>query len=93
MNSGIPGFTRTAELATHETEDGLIVFNSDTDRVHHLNFTASVLFELCQDTHSAAELTRMMAELYAPEETPIEVVETSLQELVAEGLLVETRAK
>lgn len=93
MNSDIPRYARTAELDTHETEDGLIVFNPVTDRVHHLNFTASVLFELCQGTHAAAELASMMAELYALEETPIETVETSLQQLVADGLLVETRAE
>ena len=34
----------------------------------------------------------MMAELYALEEAPAEVVETGLRQLVTEGLLVESRA-
>jgi hypothetical protein len=34
----------------------------------------------------------MMAELYALEEAPGEMVETGLRQLVAEGLLVQSRA-
>ncbi len=93
MNSDIPRYACGADLETHETEDGLIVFNQGADRVHHLNYTAAVLFELCQSTHTAAELASMMAEFYALEETPTEAVETCLQQLVAKGLLVETCAE
>ncbi len=93
MNSDVPRYARRADLEVHETEDGLIVFNPATDRVHHLNYTAGVLFELCQGTRDTAELASMMAELYALEETPTEAAETSLQQLVAEGLVVETRAE
>jgi hypothetical protein len=91
MSSDVSRYARGADLEVHETDDGLIVFNPATDCVHHLNYTAGVLFELCQGTHDAAELASMMAELYALEETPSEAVETGLQKLVAEGLLVETR--
>ncbi len=93
MNANTPRYTHGADLETHETEDGLVVFNPGTDCVHHLNYTASVLFELCQGAHTAAELAGMMAKIYALEETPSEVIETSLQQLVADGLLVETGAE
>ncbi len=93
MNSDIPRYARGADLETHETEDGLVVFNPGTDRVHDLNYSAAVLFELCRGTHTAAELASMMAEFYALEEAPTKTVEASLQQLVAEGLLVETRAE
>lgn len=83
-----PRYARAAGLEVHETDDGLIVFNPATDRVHHLNYTAGVLFELCQDARDAAELAGMMVELYALEEAPGETVETGLRQLVAEGLLV-----
>jgi Coenzyme PQQ synthesis protein D (PqqD) len=87
-----PRYARAAGLEVHETDDGLIVFNPATDRVHHLNYTAGVLFELCHDARDAAELAGMMAELYALEEAPGEMVETGLRQLVAEGLLVQSRA-
>ena len=83
-------YTRAADLDVHETEDGLIVFNPATDRVHHLNYTAGALFALCQDTHDAAELANMMAELYELEEPPAEVVQSGLRQLVTEGVLIET---
>ena len=91
MSNDASQYTRTADLDVHETEDGLIVFDPATDRVHHLNYTAGALFALCQGTHKEAELADMMAELYGLEAPPVEVVETGLQQLVAEGVLVETR--
>lgn len=90
MSDDTPYYTRAADLEVHETEDGLIVFNPATDRVHHLNYTAGVLFELCQGCHDGAELAGMMAELYALEEAPIEATQTGLKQLVEEGVLVET---
>jgi coenzyme PQQ synthesis protein D (PqqD) len=92
MSSPGPRYTHAAALEVHETDDGLVVFNPATDRVHQLNYTAGVLFELCRDPRDAAELAGMMAELYALEKAPAEVVETGLQQLLAEGLLVQSRA-
>lgn len=91
MTSDIPRYTRAPDLDVHETEDGLIVFNAVTDRVHHLNYTAGVLFECCRGTHSADELAEIMVDFYALDETPVEAITTGLQQLVAEGVLIETR--
>jgi hypothetical protein len=92
MSTTGPRYAHAAALEVHQTDDGLVVFNPATDRVHHLNYTAGVLFELCHKPRDAAELAGMMAELYVLEEPPAEVVETGLQQLVAEGLLVRSRA-
>ena len=83
-------FTRSPDLVFHPTDDGLVVFNSKTDRIHRLNFTAGALFELCHDTHSLAELTGMMAEFYALDEGPADTVQSAVDQLLAEGLLVES---
>ncbi len=91
MTNNTPRFTRAPNLEIHETEDGLIVFDSATDRVHHLNHTAGALFEVCQQTHDSDELARRIAELYALDETPTDAIVTGLQQLVKEGVLIETR--
>jgi hypothetical protein len=54
MSSPGPRYTHAAALEVHETDDGLVVFNPATDRVHHLNYTAGVLFEFCRDPRDAA---------------------------------------
>lgn len=87
MTEALQKYARISGLDVNETEDGLIVFNPATDSVHHLNYTAGVLFELCQGTHSAAELATLMADFYTLDAAPAEETETGLQQLVSEGLL------
>jgi hypothetical protein len=93
MNNDGPRYTRAVDLDVHETEDGLIVFDASTDRVHHLNFSAGALFELCRGTHDVTELAALMADLYDLSEPPIETVESGLRQLVEEGVLVESHGK
>lgn len=83
--------TRAAGLEIYETEDGFVVFHPATDRVHHLNQTASVVFELCNGSTEIAELPELVAQLFSLAEPPREAVESVLQELVAEGVLIEVR--
>jgi hypothetical protein len=83
--------TRAADLEVYEAEDGLLVFHPATDRVHHLNATASVVFELCNGATQRAELPGLVARLFSLEGPPREVVESVLQELVGHGVLIEVR--
>lgn len=75
-------------LEIHEADDGLIVFNADTDRVHHLNPTAGVVFELCLQTRSPAALVDALRTLYQKDNLPDEEIHQTLDQLVTEGLLV-----
>jgi hypothetical protein len=82
-------FTHAAGLEIYETDDGFVLFHPATDRVHHLNPTASVVFELCNGLTETAELPRLVAELFSLAGPPREAVETVLQELVTQGVLIE----
>jgi hypothetical protein len=75
-------------LEVHEAQDGLVVFNPATDRVHHLNSTAAALFELCAEARSGEELTNLITDLYELENPPAEAVDEGLRQLLAEGVLV-----
>lgn len=91
MNSNVK-YIRADNLDVHETEDGLIVFDPSTDQVHHLNYSAGVLFEFCKEAHDAAELAQMAAAVYELDVPPTEEIEAGLRQLVAEGVLIETGA-
>lgn len=90
MSDNTTVYSRISGLEVHETDDGLIVFNPATDKVHHLNPTAGVLWELCSDSKTAIQLTQGMAELFSLDVLPSEAVETGLKQLVSEGVLVAT---
>ena len=81
-------YSRASSAEVHETDDGLIVFNPATDKVHHLNPTAGVLWELCNGSKSAAQLTQEMAELFTLDALPTEAVEAGLKQLVSEEVLI-----
>ncbi len=76
-------------LEVHEADDGLIIFNSSTDRVHHLNQTAGVLFELCLQAQTLADLLESMQQLYQLQRTPLDEIQQTVTKLVDEGVLEE----
>ena len=62
----LPDRLKHAEgLEVHEAQDGLVVFNPETDCVHHLNGTAAVVFELCDGSRETADLPALVAELFS----------------------------
>ena len=77
-------------LDVHEAEDGLIIFNPGTDRVHHLNSTAGVVFSLCDQPRSGLALIESFTELFDLEQHSAQAVQTVLAQLSEEGVLVET---
>jgi hypothetical protein len=80
-------FTQVPGLEVHESEDGLIIFNAQTDRVHHLNPTAGVLFELCRKPASCAMLLESLRELYVGEDISADVIQTGIDNLLEEKVL------
>jgi hypothetical protein len=82
------GFAPSEGLDVHETEDGLIIFNPATDRVHHLNHTAGTVFVLCDGSRDGGAIAREMAAMFALDAPPVQEVERALAELVGEGVLV-----
>ena len=76
-------------LEVHEAQDGLVVFNPETDRVHHLNGTAAVVFELCDGTRDTSDLPALVAELFSLDDPPTEAVSEGLGQLIEQGVLVQ----
>lgn len=81
-------FKPASGLDVHETEDGLIVFNPATDRVHHLNHTAGAVFVLCDGSKTGSDVAQAVAELFELADPPLQDVHSALEKLVVEGVLV-----
>jgi hypothetical protein len=80
-------------LDVHEADDGLIVFNQKSDRVHHLNASAGVLFELCSEPVSRRQLVEMFCTLFDLDSLSGErALESTLDQLIKESVLVEVDA-
>jgi len=89
MNDLPDRLKHTEGLEVHEAQDGLVVFNPETDRVHHLNGTAAVVFELCDGSRETADLPALVAELFSLDDPPADAVSEGLGQLIEQGVLVQ----
>lgn len=78
---------RAAGLDVHEVEDGLVVYQPDRDRVHYLNQTSAVVFELCTGEHTEDRIVELVQAAWGLPELPRQEVTTCLEQLRAEGVV------
>jgi coenzyme PQQ synthesis protein D (PqqD) len=74
-------------LDVNEVKDGLIVYDTDGDRVHYLNATAAVVFALCDGTNDDASIADLVAKAFELGEPPRTEVDECLAQLRDEGLV------
>jgi PqqD family protein of HPr-rel-A system len=79
---------QAAGLEPHEVDDGLVVYQAATGRVHYLNPSASVVFELCTGEHDEDEIAELVGAAWDLPEPPREEVQRCLEELRGEGVIV-----
>jgi Coenzyme PQQ synthesis protein D (PqqD) len=74
-------------LERTESDDGLVIYDEATERVHHLNPTAAVILELCDATRTVEEIAETFGRLYPGVADPARQVSECLDELVREDLI------
>jgi len=74
-------------LEVNEVSDGYVIYDSVLDRVHHLNRTAALVFELCTGENDAATIAGVIASAYDLDEPPEAEVAACVERLRREGLL------
>jgi hypothetical protein len=74
-------------IDVHEVEDGFVVFDAATDRVHYLNPTATVVFSLCDGTRTTDEIAELVRSAWDLEAAPLDDVAACVAQLRDEGVL------
>ncbi len=74
-------------LEVSEVADGLVVYQPDPDRVHYLNNTAAVVFELCTGENTHEQIAELLGRAFTLEHTPRQEVDTCLEYLSREGIV------
>ena len=75
------------ELDVNETDDGVIIYDAVTDKVHYLNTTAALILQLCDGSRDTPTIAAFLAEGFGLEEPPLEETEACLAQLAEEGLV------
>jgi Coenzyme PQQ synthesis protein D (PqqD) len=74
-------------LEVHEVEDGLVVFDPQSDRVHYLNPTASLVFALSDGKRSDTDLAGLVQSAWKLDGPPTDEVSACVTQLRDEGVL------
>lgn len=60
------------DLAVVELDHEAIVYDEDAGRLHHLNPTATMIFQMCDGTATVKELSADIADAYGLETSDVE---------------------
>jgi Coenzyme PQQ synthesis protein D (PqqD) len=75
------------DLDVHEVEDGVVIYDLRSERVHYLNETASLVFVLCTGNHDVARIVELVGEAWKLAEPPEAEVTACIVQLRDEGLI------
>jgi hypothetical protein len=71
----------------NQVPDGYVIYQSDRDRVHFLNPTAVVVYELCDGKHSVAQIGEFMRESWGLDRAPVDEVKTCITNFLQEEIV------
>lgn len=86
----LPGtvFRQADGLELNRVPDGAMIYQAAQERVHYLNPTAVVVFELCSMDKSAEGIEQFVGDAFGLDESTAETVRSCLKSLLEEGLIV-----
>jgi hypothetical protein len=76
---------RAGGLDVNEVPDGYIIYQMASDRVHYLNNTAAIVFELCDGHRDAEDIISRVKKMF--EDASSVELEACIQNLLNEGLV------
>ena len=79
---------RAEGLDVNDVTDGYVIYQIEADRVHYLNKTAAIVFELCDGARGADDIVARVGKMFEVEGTADAEIEACLQSLIKEGLVL-----
>ena len=69
-------------------DDGFVVHDIAAGRVHHLNLSSALVFDLCDGERDVGDIAAEVATAFSLDEVPLAETRECIDQLVAEGVLV-----
>jgi hypothetical protein len=79
---------RAEGLDVNEVPDGYVIYQTEADRVHYLNKTAAIVFELCDGARGTDDIVARVSKMFEMEGTAHGEIEACVQSLLKEGLVL-----
>ena len=79
--------TRVDGLEVNEVPDGYVIYETARDRVHYLNKTAAIIFELCDGNRDADDIVARVKLLFDLGASDDNEIRGAIKSLLKEGLV------
>jgi hypothetical protein len=79
---------RAPGLDVNEVPDGYVIYQTAADRVHYLNKTAALVFELCDGARGADDIVSRVSKMFELQGPVDGEIKTCIQSLLQEGLVL-----
>lgn len=70
------------------SDEGFVVHDAAENTVHYLNHTAAIVFSLCDGTREVEEIAGMIQGQFDLSSPPLEDVQTTIEQLRENGLVL-----
>ena len=80
-------FTVAEGLEITHAPDGYVIYDAAAEKVHYLNPTAGVVYELCDGANSAHAIASFLKTAYGLDAAPLDSVRDCLVSLLEQGLV------
>jgi hypothetical protein len=67
--------------------DGVVIYHSETEKVHYLNPTAAIVYELCGTGQSLGQIAEYLKAAFTLADPPVNEVHRCIESLITERLI------
>lgn len=79
--------SQTPGLEIDTLSDGYVIHDPSSDRVHYLNPSSALIFELSDGMTTVQQMAEVMAECFALSHNPLQESIACVEQMMAEGLV------
>jgi hypothetical protein len=79
---------RAEGLDVDEVSDGYVIYQTGSDRVHYLNKTAAIVFELCDGARGTDDIVARLSWMFELGGASDVEIEACIHSLLKEGLIL-----
>lgn len=80
-------FVQTPGCEVSQMPDGFVIYQAAREKVHYLNPTASLVYDLCGERQSLSAITAFLQDAFSLPQPPQDDVAHCIDQLLAEGLV------
>jgi hypothetical protein len=80
-------YVQTPGCEVSHVPDGFVIYQANRDKVHYLNPTAAMVYELCGTTLTVPDIAAYLGNAFSLSEPPLAEVRDCIDSLVREGLI------